>query len=339
MSSVSHGDFAVAPPSAIDSRLRSEALLHVAVALLAIIAAVSSFAVSTMFGAAATFMLTLLLCNTMPAGVPLIVLCAFLYQNLVVAWFTPFIPDNDAFDALRGANFVLVMTAYAVFLAATFKVQLRAITELRPWLLLSIALSATVCLYLALGVLRGDTKDAIVYFRNTITPLACFHIAIVAASLYRINLGKGLQWLAIGSIIYGYCELFFTMDFLGLFHGDLYILRDIHRQIETGMWERTLQQTGFVLRGLQDVLTTTFFNTPFFKDVLPPVFRISGPNFHPISYAYALSIMSTWLLFNGASWRRSPRCPCSSSSAPRARPSCWSPRSPCARSIAPPGAR
>src|SRR4029079_14935683 len=111
--------------------------------------------------------------------------------------------------------------------------------------------------YLGLGVLRGDAKDAIVYFRITITPLACFHIAVVASSLYRVNLAKGLLWLAAGIIVYGYCELIFTMDFLGLFHGDLYIQRDIHRQIETGMWERALQQTGFVFRGLRDVLTTT----------------------------------------------------------------------------------
>src|SRR5215468_3119319 len=91
----------VARPSTDGGRLRSEAMLHVSVALLTIIAAVSSFAVSTAFGVAATFLLTLVMSNTLPASVPLIVLCAFLYQNLVVAWFTPFIPDNDAFDALR----------------------------------------------------------------------------------------------------------------------------------------------------------------------------------------------------------------------------------------------
>ena len=89
------------------------------------------------------------------------------------------------------------------------------------------------------------------------------------------------------------------MDFLGLFHGDLYIERDIVRQIETGVWEKALQETGFVFRGLQDVMTTTFFNTALFNDILPTVFRIGGPNFHPISYAYGLSIISAWLLFKG----------------------------------------
>src|SRR6185369_13375072 len=114
-------------PSADAERLRSEALVHVGVALFAIGVAVSSFAVSTMFGVAATFLLTLLLCNGMPSGVPIIVLTAFLYQNLIVAWYTPLIDDNTAFDALRGANFVLLMTAYAVFVMATFKHQLRGI--------------------------------------------------------------------------------------------------------------------------------------------------------------------------------------------------------------------
>lgn len=89
------------------------------------------------------------------------------------------------------------------------------------------------------------------------------------------------------------------MKFLSLFNGDLYIERDIRRQIESGQWEKTMHETGFVLRGLKDVMMTTFFNTPLFAHILPPVFRIGGPNFHSISYAYALAIVSAWLLFRG----------------------------------------
>jgi hypothetical protein len=36
-----------------------------------------------------------------------------------------------------------------------------------------------------------------------------------------------------------------------------------------------------------------------FGDIFPKVFRLSGPNFHPISYAYALAIAATYLVFNG----------------------------------------
>jgi hypothetical protein len=46
-------------------------------------------------------------------------------------------------------------------------------------------------------------------------------------------------------------------------------------------------------------MTTTFFNTPLTADLFPTVFRIGGPNFHPISYAYALSVIAVWLLFRG----------------------------------------
>jgi len=278
---------------------RNDALLHVCVSLIVVALTVSSFAVWTPFGIVATFLLTLIVANAMPAGIPILIISAFLYQNLVVTWFTPYIPDNDTFDALRGTNFVILMTAFCVFLAASFQHRVRALTELRFWLLLNIVLCGTICFYFALGVVNGGPKDAVVYFRNTITPLACFHIAVLAAGLYPVDLRKSMFWLGAGAGIYGYLELIFTMNFLSLFHGDLYIERSIARQIETGVWEQALKETGFVFRGLQDVMTTTFFNTPFFNDILPNVFRIGGPNFHPISYAYALSIISAWLLFRG----------------------------------------
>lgn len=279
--------------------LRSDALFYLYVAFLAIIAAVSAFAVWTPFGVAATFVLTLILSIALPAGIPVVIICAFLYQNLVVAWFTPFVPDDNTFDALRGANFVMLMTAFGVFLAASFQHRLRLVVELRPWLLFNFALCGVICFYFALGAVHGGPKDAVIYFRNTITPLACFHIAVLAASLYTVDLRKSMLWLCAGAILYGYLEQIFRMDFLSLFHGDLYIQRGLKEQIEAGVWEKALRETGFVLRGLEDTMMTTFFNTQFFSDLLPPVFRNGGPNFHPISYAYALSIMSAWLLFSG----------------------------------------
>jgi hypothetical protein len=67
----------------------SEALLHVCVSLIVVVLTVSAFAVWTPFGIAATFLLTLIVSNALPAGVPVLIICAFLYQNLVVTWYTP----------------------------------------------------------------------------------------------------------------------------------------------------------------------------------------------------------------------------------------------------------
>jgi hypothetical protein len=279
--------------------LRSDALFHLAVAFLAIITSVAAFAVWTPFGFAATFLLMIVLTVSLPAGIPVVIACAFLFQNLVVAWFTPFVPDDATFDALRGANFVILMTAFGVFATASFQNRVRALQDLRPWLLFSFLLCGVIGLYLLLGAVRGGPKDAVIYFRNTITPIACFHIAILAASLYRIDLRACMICLCTMAVGYGYFEQIFRMDFLGLFHGDLYIQRGLKEQIEAGVWEKALRETGFVLRSLEDTMTATFFNTTVFGDALPRIFRNGGPNFHPISYAYALSLLSSWLLFRG----------------------------------------
>ena len=260
---------------------------------------VSSFAVSTVFGVGATFAMTLLVAIVLPAGIPFLIACSFVFLNMVVAWYTPLIPDNKTFDAMRGANFVVLITAFAAFLAAAFQVRVRAIDPIRPWIVGGILLCGVVTFYLGLGAIHGEAKDAIVYFRNTITPIACFYIAIVSSSLYRIDLKRLVPWLAGFAIVYGYCELTFAMDFLSLFHGDQYIERDIWRQIQSGVWERALQETGFVLRSLQDVMMTDVFNLPMLSATSCQRSSASaGRTFHPISFAYALSIVSVWLLFN-----------------------------------------
>ncbi|TPW25927.1 hypothetical protein [Pararhizobium mangrovi] len=275
----------------------TEAALHVVLGILVVVASVSAFAISVKFGIAATFVVSVLVATLVPPSMPIILLCTFLLQNVAVAWFTPYIADDMAFDALRGANFVVLMSAYGVFFAASFQHRLRAVAGARPWLLVSMALAGVVVFYMGLGAVRGVPKDAVIYFRNTIMPIACFHIALVAASLYRVELRRSVAWVGAAAIVYGYFELVFQLRFLGIFHGDQYLQRSLRRAIETGVYQRELEQTGYVLRGLKDTMMTRFFNTSLFSDVFPEIFRIGGPNFHPISYAYALAVISVWLIF------------------------------------------
>src|SRR5690606_23809441 len=155
----------------------------------------------------------------------------------------------------RGANFVILMTAYGAFVAAGVQHWRRLPSGVRRWLAAGLTVVAIVCLYFGIGAVRGDPRDAVVYFRNTVTPLGCFHVALLAAALYRLDIGRALAWLGGAAVAYGYCELIFTLDFLALFHGDQYIERQMVRQIDTGYWETALKETGFVLRGLGDVMT------------------------------------------------------------------------------------
>lgn len=295
-------DFTASPPfvSAPPHGVRlPQSVVFVFMALVLVAISVGSFLVSTPFGLAVTFASTIGLCIARPAAVPITVITAALFQNLMVAVVTPLAPDPEAFDTIRAANFVMLVTAYGVFLVAPFLDRRKYLPDARPWLLAGLVVLGIICLYFALGAVRGDIKNATVYFRNTLTPFACLHLAMVGASLYRIDLKDGLTCLGLGALAYGYAELFFTVDFLNLFNGDEYIALRLRSQIESGYWERVLEQTGFVLRGLDDVMTVPMLNFPGIGHLLPSIFRVSGPNFHPISYAYAIAILASWLLFRG----------------------------------------
>jgi hypothetical protein len=285
---------------AIRSGSMLEALIPIGLALVIIATTIGAMLVSLPLGLTTCFALTALVSFTRPADVPVMIVASFLFQNTLIAWVTPHVADDpQMFDTLRGTNFVMLVTAFGMFLAAAFTGRLGYLTPTRRWVLAGLVVLAVVCLYLAIGAVRGEPRDAIVYFRNTLTPLACFLIALIGASLYRVDLRKALSVMAAIAIAYGYCELILTLDFLSLFNGDQYIKLQMTQQIETGYWEERLRETGFVLRGLDDIFITSFFNTPLLQDILPTVWRIAGPNFHPISYAYALAILSVALMFKG----------------------------------------
>jgi len=275
---------------------------HVLVAGIALVLSIAAFVVSTVFGIAVTFALTVGLCFIAPAVAPVLLIASFLYQNLVIANFGPMVPAGEAFDALRGANFVILVSASGAFGLAALLEPEKLPQAARPWILAAILVMPVILFYCALGVARGNPTDAIVYFRNILTPLGCLGISLVAAARYRIDLSRSLLLLGAGAVVFGYCEWLFTVDFLSLFHGDLYIERRLNDQIESGYWERILAESGFVLRGLEDVMTVPFLNLPILGELFPSIFRLSGPNFHPISFAYALSLIATWFLCRGQPW-------------------------------------
>jgi hypothetical protein len=274
-----------------------EALLQTAAVIALVGVSVASLTISATFGIAVTLTMTASLCIFYPAAAPILLIAAFLYQNLFVAVFSPLVSSPEALDTLRGANFAILVAASSLFTFAAFLEPRRLPLPSQRWLLALVALAAIVIFYLGLGILRGAGRDAVVYFRNIAIPLGCFATGLIAASVYRVELGRSLVWLAGAALAYGYFELFFTTDFLALFNGDTYLESRIAGRIEAGYWQRIMEQTGFVLTDVMDGMTVPFLNLPLLKDLMPSVFRLSGPNFHPISFAYALAIAAVWLLF------------------------------------------
>lgn len=276
--------------------------IDIALALTALAIAIGSFLIALPVGAALAFALALALAIWRPSAAPLTLLLAFLFQNTIIAGFTPLIMDERTFNAIRGCNFVFMVATFGAFLFARLLSPPPEAKALRRLEHFAIAVLAVMSVYFAIGALRGTPSDALIYLRNVMIPIACFYVGLYAAYRYRASLQHAVGAIAAATIAFGYCELLFGFDFLSLFNGDRYAEFQMRPQIWAGYWESLLAETGFVFTDLRDAKMVSFFNTPLLEGLFPKVFRLSGPNFHTISYAYALSIMASWLLMRDRYW-------------------------------------
>jgi hypothetical protein len=246
----------------------------------------------------ATLAIAILAARMLPA----LILFSLLFQNSFVAFMTGMVDDTSTFDTMRALNFVILMTAFGSAMLSTILQPQQYSPEVRRYVRLLWLTLALIMAYLTLGLAVGNGRDAIIYFRNLCTPLACFYVALVCGYRFRVALLPTAAIFMLAIILYGYCELFFTTSFLSLFNGDRYIYLRMYDEILSGAFQKQMEQTGFVLRGIQDYMTVPLFNLTGAGEDAIRIFRLSGPNFHPISYGYALSILGIWCMAQGVLW-------------------------------------
>lgn len=233
---------------------------------------------------------------------PALILFSLLFQNTFVAFMTGFVEDTSTFDTMRALNFIIIMTAFGCCAVSTILQPQHYPTELHRYLKALWLVFALVVIYLALGLAVGNGRDAIIYLRNLCTPLACLYVSLVCSYRFRLSLLPTVVVMMLLIVLYGYCELFFTTSFLSLFNGDRYIYLRMYDELLAGNFQKQLEQTGFVLRGIEDYMTVPLFNITGADNDVIRIFRLSGPNFHPISYGYALSLLGIWCASQGILW-------------------------------------
>lgn len=264
--------------------------------------AVATVAANLYLALALAFAMTLVVALLMPRYVPFLLLFAFLFQNWFIASSASWISDLALFDGMRATNFAVLMAAYGCFTLAVFLNPSLVQRPLRKWIVGGWIVVALIALYFAFGFVRGNGRDAVLYLRNILTPFACFHVALICGARFRHSLVPAVTIATLVILAYGYCELFFTTDFLALFGGDKYIALRMQDDILHGIYDRRLAETGFVLRGIEDFMTVPLFNITGSGSDAIHIFRLSGPNFHPISYAYAIAILTGWLFMHRVRW-------------------------------------
>jgi hypothetical protein len=246
------------------------------------------------FGIAACVVLALMLAVFAAPALPTALIFAYLFQNLVVALLSPQIADLDQFNAIRAYNFVLTAVAWVAVVVPYWSARASFARHLRVLMDVTTAALALIGVYFVLGF-AANPGSAAVYLRNIATPFLLFQIFLLVAYRHRIALAAPLVTIAVACVVYGYLEILDHDRLFRTINGDTYLHWRTRQDYDAGVYLKEMYETGRVMRSHMDALVVDFLNTPLLRDFGLQVYRLVGPNFHSISYAYVLAFFSVTL--------------------------------------------
>jgi hypothetical protein len=243
-----------------------------------------------------------LLIASFAASTTIVVLIfAYLFQNLIVALVSPAIESMEQFNQIRAYNFILTA---AIWFSLAFSYWTSRADYSRQFQVIIDVTTVALCLigvYFVLGAVSNPSA-AVVYVRNIAAPFLLFQIFAFVAYRNRLSVSGAMLAMATVAVAYGYLEFLAHDTLLSFVNGDDYLNWRTKQDRDAGVWVKELQETGRVIRSYLDTLQVDFLNTPFLGDLGMKFYRILGPNFHFISYAYALAFFVIVLAATGHPW-------------------------------------
>ncbi len=252
-------------------------------------------------GVATCVVLALMVASAAPAAVPITLIFAYLCQNLFVAMLSTQITSIDQLNFLRAYNFIMTVVMWATLAAGfwlargSFDWRFRRLMDATTFVLVVIGI------YFLIGVMANPASAA-TYLRNISAPFLLFQIFALVAYRHRVSLMAAFLVLAVFALAYGYLEMLAHEELFKMINGDNYIKLRIKQDYDSGLWLRDMHETGRVMRSYLDTLTVDFLNSPWSRDLGLKFYRLLGPNFHPISFAYVLAFFSVVLMALGQWW-------------------------------------
>jgi hypothetical protein len=228
---------------------------------------------------------------------PTIILISYLFQTMFVAMASTQAAEFTDLEPMKAYNFI---STVAIWLTLAARLALGSI-RLSPFawrlLLASTGVLALAGIFFVAG-LAVNPRGAIIYMRNLGLPILLFQTCLVIACRTPLAMREIASALLASLILCGYFELFAIDWWLTLTNGWTYwhlaaMMRDPHEA------ERFARETGQVALGVKDFLMSSLFNTNLFGDLNITVVRLQGPNFHPISYGYAIAILAAFVAAHG----------------------------------------
>jgi hypothetical protein len=246
-------------------------------------------------------LLSVILTYVRSASIPVALVIAYLFQNLFVAMVSPAIVDIEQLNTIRAYNFLMTATIWLVITAGYWIDRGSLDRRVRIAADVTTGVLVLIGLYFLLGVV-SHAESAVTYLRNIAAPFLLFQICLITAYRSPIEFTKPLVIVAALATGYGFLELLAQEQLLRLVNGDVYVSLRVRQEYDSGVWLRQLQETGYVMRSYLDNLTIDFLNTPLLPEIKIKLYRLLGPNFHSISFAYALTIVGMILGATGRWW-------------------------------------
>jgi hypothetical protein len=288
-----------AAPATLSSGSGTAATVHaLALAVLATALPVLLHLAAPALAIGACVVLGLLIASFAAPTTIVVLIFAYLFQNLVVAMVSPAIESMEQFNEIRAYNFILTA---AIWFSLAFGYWTSRADYSRRFQVIIDVTTAALCLigvYFILGV-ASNPAAAMVYVRNIAAPFLLFQIFALVAYRNRLSISGAMLVIAGVAVAYGYLELFAHDALLSFVNGDDYLNWRTKQDRDAGVWLKVLQETGLVIRSYLDTLEIDLLNTPLLSDLGLKFYRVLGPNFHFISYAYALAFFVILLTATG----------------------------------------
>jgi hypothetical protein len=229
---------------------------------------------------------------------PLVLLVSLLFQTMFVAMASPSAAQYADLDPMKAYNFITTIGLWLTTMGRLAIERDRASRFVRRMIVATTAILALAGIFFVLG-LPIDSRGASIYLRNIGLPILLFQTCLVVSSRCPLAMRETAALLLALMVACGYFELLAIRSWLDFTHGWTYWDLASAGRRQTLEFDREARASGMVIGDTIDLMSSSLFNTNLLGDLHIKVVRLQGPNFHPISFGYALAIFSAFVAVHG----------------------------------------
>jgi len=227
-----------------------------------------------------------------------LILVANIFQNVFVTLISPNFSDIAEIEPIKIYS---VITTGVIWAMTTYGFWLNRTSYsffVRRLMYASTAIVVLAAVYFVIGI-PINSRSATIYMRNISLPLLLLQSFLLIASKHNINAPRAIVIILYAVILCGYVELFANDIWLTITNGWYYLSLFYAQRLVSHQEIKSAADAGMVIASLSDYTSSELFNTPLLADWQIRVHRLSGPNFHPISFGYLLAILAAFAAVHG----------------------------------------